>query len=67
MAEERDDDQVELDVGDAEETEVEFEAPEAGEQTQSFGASDADEEDSICVKLVTGFISPDPQVKNEPV
>ncbi len=29
--------------------------------------SDADEEDSICVKLVTGFISPDPQVKNEPV
>jgi len=29
--------------------------------------SDADEEDAICVKLVTGFISPDPQVKNEPV
>lgn len=29
--------------------------------------SDADKEDSICVKLVTGFISPDPQVKNEPV
>ena len=29
--------------------------------------SDADDEDSICVKLVTGFISPDPQVKNEPV
>ena len=29
--------------------------------------SDADEEDAICVKLVTGFISPDPRVKNEPV
>ena len=47
MAEERDDDQIELDVGDAEETEVEFEAPETGNQTQSFGASDADEEDNF--------------------
>ncbi|KXJ59553.1 MAG: hypothetical protein AXW14_15285 [Alteromonas sp. Nap_26] len=29
--------------------------------------SDADEEDSICVKLVTGFVSPDPQIQNKPV
>lgn len=28
--------------------------------------SDANAEDSICVKLVAGFVSPDPQVKNEP-
>jgi hypothetical protein len=41
MAEERDDDQVELDVGDAEETEVEFEQPEA-----SIEAA-ADEEDNF--------------------
>ena len=34
MSEERDDDQVELDVGDAEETEVEFEAPQEPEQSQ---------------------------------
>jgi hypothetical protein len=47
MAEERDDDQVELDVGDAEETEVEFEAPEESEQPAAFGASDADEEDNF--------------------
>ena len=26
-----------------------------------------DSDAAICVKLVTGFISPDPQVKNEPV
>lgn len=29
--------------------------------------SDADKEDSIWVKLVTGFISPDPEVQNKPV
>jgi sugar-specific transcriptional regulator TrmB len=45
MAEERDDDQVELDVGDAEETEVSFEASE--EEPAAFGASDADEEDNF--------------------
>lgn len=28
--------------------------------------SDASSEDQICVKLVTGFVSPDPQVKNKP-
>ena len=28
--------------------------------------SDADDEDCICVKLVTGFISPDPEVQNRP-
>lgn len=47
MAEERDDDQVELDVSEAEETEVEFDASQAGEQTTSFNASDADEEDNF--------------------
>jgi hypothetical protein len=47
MAEERDDDQIELDVGDAEETEVSFEAPEESEQSAAFGASDADDEDNF--------------------
>jgi hypothetical protein len=28
--------------------------------------SDADEEDCICVKLVTGFVSPDPEIQNRP-
>jgi hypothetical protein len=28
--------------------------------------SNADEEDCICVKLVTGFISPDPEIQNRP-
>lgn len=47
MAEERDDDQIELDVGDAEETEVSFEAPEESGGSASFEASDADEEDNF--------------------
>jgi len=47
MSEERDDDQVELDVGDAEETEVELESPQEAEQQQSYEASDADEEDNF--------------------
>jgi hypothetical protein len=47
MVEERDDDQIELDVGDAEETEVSFEAPEESEQSAAFGASDADDEDNF--------------------
>jgi len=47
MSEERDDDQVELDVGDAEETEVELESPQETEQQQSYEASDADEEDNF--------------------
>ena len=49
MSEERDDDQVELDVGDAEETEVELESPQEteSEQPQSYEASDADEEDNF--------------------
>jgi len=50
MSEERDDDQVELDVGDAEETEVEFESSQQSEQPEqpaSYEASDADEEDNF--------------------
>jgi len=47
MAEERDDDQIELDVGDAEETEVSFEAPEESGESAAFEASDADEEDNF--------------------
>jgi len=47
MAEERDDDQIELDVGDAEEVEVSFEAPGESERSAGFEASDADEEDNF--------------------
>jgi len=47
MAEERDDDQIELDVGDAEETEVSFETPEESGGSAAFEASDADEEDNF--------------------
>ena len=47
MSEERDDDQIELDVGDAQETEVEFEAPQESGQSQGFEASDADDEDNF--------------------
>ncbi|WP_338518105.1 DP-EP family protein [Alteromonas gracilis] len=28
--------------------------------------SDADDEDCICVKLVAGFVSPDPEIQNKP-
>ncbi len=44
MTEERDDEQVELNVEDAQETEVEFEAPEQPDDVQ---ASEADEEDNF--------------------
>ena len=47
MSEERDDDQVELDVGDAQETEVEIDAPQEPEQSEGFEASDADDEDNF--------------------
>lgn len=45
MTDERDDDQIELDVGDAEETEVEFES--SGQPDEGYQASDADEEDNF--------------------
>jgi len=44
MTEERDDEQVELNVDDAQETEVEFDAPEQPDDVQ---ASEADEEDNF--------------------
>lgn len=47
MSEGRDDDQVELDVGDAQETEVEFDVPQERQQSEGFEASDADDEDNF--------------------
>ena len=47
MSEGRDDDQVELDVGDAQETEVEFDVPQERQQSGGFEASDADDEDNF--------------------
>ena len=44
MAEERNDNQIELDVGDAEETEVDFGATEETEQPVGVEALDADED-----------------------
>ena len=47
MSEGRDDDQVELDVGVAQETEVEFDVPQERQQSEGFEASDADDEDNF--------------------